>query len=164
MGVKVNKMNKEHITISTSELHCIKENGVLITHGIGSCVAIGLYDPINKIAGLAHCMLPDSKETKDNSNSAKFVDTATLKLINDMLCLGAEKSLLEAKVAGGASMFPSKDNSNRRGIGDRNIEAAVNILAMLGIPIVERCVGNIFARSVEFFVDDGYFNVRIIKK
>jgi chemotaxis protein CheD len=156
-------MNKEHITISTSELRCVKENVVLITHGIGSCVAIGLYDPINKIAGLAHCMLPNSKEIKDNSNTAKFVDTAAPKLVNDMLYLGAEKSLLEAKVAGGASMFQNKENSNRRRIGDRNIEAAINILAMLGIPIVEKCLGNIFARSVEFFADGEHFNVRIIK-
>ncbi len=55
--------------------------GLLTTIGLGSCVGIALYDKQNKIAGLAHIMLPSSKEIKNNENKAKFADTG-IQLIN----------------------------------------------------------------------------------
>ena len=71
------------LIVGMADMNIAKNTGVLITLGLGSCVGIALYDPVVKIAGLAHCMLPDSKEIRNNSNIAKFVDLATIKLTKD---------------------------------------------------------------------------------
>ena len=53
-----------------------KQNG-----GLGSCVGVALYDPVTKVSGLLHCMLPDSTQIRNNSNVAKFADTGIDELI-----------------------------------------------------------------------------------
>ena len=57
----------------------------LISYGLGSCVGIALYDPVTKIGGLAHIMLPDSKQARSTENPAKFADTALPKMLDDLL-------------------------------------------------------------------------------
>jgi chemotaxis protein CheD len=107
-------------------------------------------------------MLPDSKAIQSNQNVAKFVDTATVKLINDMLQLGAKKTMLKAKLAGGAQMFAYNTTNDNMRIGERNVEATIKILGALGIPIVGRDVGSTYGRTVELFADDGRFNIKTI--
>ena len=83
---------------------CISPNAIT-TLGLGSCVGIVLYDPIRKIAGMVHVMLPDSTKIINNENKAKFADTGIDLLISQMLSIGAERRSLVAKIAGGAQMF-----------------------------------------------------------
>jgi len=63
------------IKVGMADLNITMAPGILTTLGLGSCVGIALYDKQNKIAGLAHIMLPSSKEIKNNENKAKFADT-----------------------------------------------------------------------------------------
>ena len=77
----------------------------LTTLGLGSCVGVALYDPVTKIGGLLHCMLPDSTQFRNNSNIAKFADTGIDELIRQMKALGAVDTRIVAKIAGGAQMF-----------------------------------------------------------
>ena len=56
------------LIVGMADMNVAKDKGILITLGLGSCVGIALYDPVVKVAGLAHCMLPDSKEIKNNTN------------------------------------------------------------------------------------------------
>lgn len=65
----------EMIKVGMADLQLCKSPGVLTTLGLGSCVGVALYDPVNKIGGLLHCMLPDSTQFKNNSNTAKYADT-----------------------------------------------------------------------------------------
>ena len=65
----------ETIKVGMADLNICREPDCLTTIGLGSCVGIALYDSVTKITGLAHIMLPDSKEIRNNSNIAKFADT-----------------------------------------------------------------------------------------
>ena len=93
------------IKVGMADLKVCKCPDSLTTLGLGSCVGVALYDPISKVSGLLHCMLPDSTQIRNNSNVAKFADTGIDELIRQMVALGANKSRLVAKIAGGAQMF-----------------------------------------------------------
>ena len=71
------------IKVGMADLKVAKAPDILTTLGLGSCVGIALYDNVAKIGGLAHIMLPDSTQIKNNSNVAKFADTAIEQLIYD---------------------------------------------------------------------------------
>lgn len=149
--------------VGMADLSTIKESGILLTLGLGSCVGIALYDPISKVAGLAHCMLPNSKEIKNNSNIAKFVDLSTIKLTKDMLELGAKQNRIVAKIAGGAQMFSFGSTQESMRIGDRNVQATEYMLKRLGIRILAKDVGKNFGRTVELHAVDGKFVIKTIE-
>ncbi|MDR1532720.1 MAG: chemotaxis protein CheD [Clostridiales bacterium] len=145
-----------------ADLNVIKAPGMLTTLGLGSCVGIALYDSVNKVAGLAHCMLPDSTQIQNNSNIAKFVDTALIRLINNMGRSGANKRILKAKVAGGAQMFAFNSTNESMRIGDRNVDATLKMLREFNIPVVGRDTGANYGRTVELFAEDGRFVIKTI--
>ncbi len=150
------------IIVGMADLNVLKSPGILTTLGLGSCVGIALYDPINKVAGLAHIMLPDSNLIQNNSNVAKFADTATVKLIKDMMNIGARKELIKAKLAGGAQMFAFNSTNDSMRIGDRNVEASIKILRQLNIPILAKETGANYGRTVELHADTGKFVIKTI--
>ncbi len=150
------------IVVGMADLNITRAPGVLTTIGLGSCVGIALYDQVNKVAGLAHIMLPDSKQIQNNSNLAKFADTAAVKLVNDMVKIGARREALKAKIAGGAQMFAFSSTNESMRIGDRNVEATIKILGALRIPILGRDTGADYGRTVELYADDGRFVIKTI--
>ncbi len=150
------------ITVGMADLNVTKNPGVLTTLGLGSCVGIALYDPITKVAGLAHIMLPDSTQIKNNSNVAKFADTAMIKLIKDMTLLGANKDRLKAKIAGGAQMFSFSSTNESMRIGDKNVEATIKLLRQFNIPLLARETGDTYGRTVELYSEDGRFLIKTI--
>ena len=81
------------IKVGMADANVCKPPDVITTLGLGSCVGIVLYDPIMKIAGLVHVMLPDSTKIINNSNKYKFADTGIDKLIQDMEDIGALKEI-----------------------------------------------------------------------
>ena len=135
---------------------------MLTTLGLGSCVGISLFDRISKISGMAHIMLPSSKQARDSVNIAKFADTGIIDLINKMLGLGASRAAIVAKLAGGAQMFAFKDVSEVMRIGDRNIEAARHILSLVKIPVISEDVGANFGRTIELYSNDGSLLIKTI--
>jgi chemotaxis protein CheD len=145
-----------------ADLRAVKAPGALTTLGLGSCVGIALYDSSAKIAGLAHCMLPDSKLIANNSNTAKFVDTAIVKLVGDMIKMGARRELMKAKVAGGAQMFAYNAQNDQMRIGDRNVDSTLRVLAALKIPVIGRDTGDTYGRTVELYAEDGKFYIKTI--
>ncbi len=155
-------MTKNMIIVGMADLNVTRSPGILTTLGLGSCVGIALYDAKNKVAGLAHIMLPDSTQIQNNSNIAKFADTATVKLIDDMLRLGARKELLKAKIAGGAQMFAFTSKNENMAIGDRNVESTKKILSRLGIPLLASDCGADYGRTVELYAEDGRFLIKTI--
>jgi len=86
----------ETIKVGMADLKICKEPDCLTTIGLGSCVGIALYDPLTKISGLAHIMLPDSTQIKNNSVIAKFADTGIKKLYDDMIKAGANRTRIVA--------------------------------------------------------------------
>lgn len=103
----------------------IKRNsGTLHINGLGSCVGLSLYDPEHKVAGLAHIMLPNapSKHRMDIP-TGKYADIAVPELIKQMREKGADKKYLQAKIVGGAQMFPISNRKEAMPIGERECEA-----------------------------------------
>lgn len=152
----------EVVKVGMADYKVIKSFGILTTLGLGSCVGIALYDRIKKVAGLAHIMLPSSLEIKNNSNKAKFADTAIHELIEEMVLLGANRNSLVAKLAGGSQMFSFDSNTDILRIGERNIVASRKKLQELKIPIVAEDTGGNYGRTIELDSNDGSLLVKTI--
>ncbi len=128
---------------------------VLYTLGLGSCVAIVLWDPVSRIGGLAHAMLPAPSNGNAGANVTRFASTAVDALLAMMLDAGAQRATIRARLAGGASMFNALLNERGRRLGSRNIEAARAALARAGVPMDREDAGGTHGRSVCLNVDDG---------
>ncbi|MCL2577418.1 MAG: chemotaxis protein CheD [Defluviitaleaceae bacterium] len=150
------------IIVGMADLKAAKSPDVLKTLGLGSCIGIALYDPVTKVAGLAHIMLPDSKAITNNQNDAKFADTGVIKLIAEMERMGARKINMRAKIAGGAQMFAFNATNDSLRVGDRNAEASKKILQKVGIKLVAEETGANFGRTVELYAEDGNFLIKAI--
>src|SRR3990172_4455661 len=93
------------INVGIGELQVSRESDtVIVTRGLGSCVAVCFYDRIAKIAGMAHIMLPTDNGRSDHL-SARFADTGVPRLLEKMIQQGANPERLVVKMAGGARMF-----------------------------------------------------------
>lgn len=155
-------MSIETIKIGMADLNVTRAPNFLTTLGLGSCVGITLYDSVNKIAGLAHIMLPSSKEIKNNQNRAKFADTGIDELIECMIRIGASKNNLTAKIAGGAQMFNFNSDNNMLRIGDRNVIATKSKLKELNIKLISEDTGGNFGRTIILNSTDGSLYIKTI--
>jgi len=150
------------IKVGMADLQSSCHPCIITTLGLGSCVGIALYDPGKKIVGLAHIMLPSSQQAKNNTNIAKFADTAIVKLVDDMIKLGASKNQIVAKIAGGAQMFSFSDSSEIMRIGARNVAATKETLEQLKIPVLAEDTGGNYGRTIELFSEDGRLLIKTI--
>ncbi len=140
------------------------EEQTLSTIGLGSCVAIALFDGTSHVGGLAHVLLPSETLSRDRSNPAKFPSTAVPLLLTEMVRLGADPRRIIAKIAGGASMFAALIPSGGTNVGERNVVAVREALERAGVPLVAQDVGSDHGRSVFFSLADGRLEVRSLKK
>ena len=150
------------IKVGMADLKVCKAPDSLTTLGLGSCVGIAIYDKRTKIAGLAHIMLPSSKEIRNNANKAKFADTALDILIGELEKMGVRKSQLQAKIAGGAQMFSFNTNNDVLKVGQRNVIATKKKLKELGIRIVAEDTGGNYGRTIELDPTTGYLLIKTI--
>jgi chemotaxis protein CheD len=144
--------------------YAVATQGVIATIGLGSCVAIVLYDPVARIGGMAHILLPDETMSRDRSNPAKFPSTIVPILIDEMRRLGASRKRIRAKIVGGASMFSNLIPNGAMNIGERNVAAVRDVLESAKIPIVAADTGSDHGRSVYLSLDDGRVEVRSLRK
>ena len=136
----------------------------IISYGLGSCIGISIYDPQTKIGGLLHIMLPDSTQSRPSENPAKFADTGIPLMLADILQLGASRSRLVAKLAGGAQMFAFANATDIMRVGARNAAAAKKILQDLRIPVLAEDTGGTFGRTVQIDLATGIYKVKTIDK
>lgn len=136
----------------------------LISYGLGSCVGIALFDSVAKVGGLAHIMLPDSTQARSADNIAKFADTALPAMLSDIVKLGANKSRITAKIAGGAQMFTFTNATDIMRVGERNAEAVRAVLKKMDIRLIAEDTGGNYGRTVELKLDSGIFRVKTIDK
>jgi chemotaxis protein CheD len=127
---------------------------------LGSCVAICLWDPVTKIGGINHYMLPHWNG--NDLASPKFGNIAIEKLLERMIQLGAKKEHMQAKIVGGGDLI-SKGGSSML-IGERNIRVARLMLEEKGIPIIASSTGGRKGRKILFFTDTGEVRHKFIEK
>lgn len=140
---------------------CSGEDAVT-TLGLGSCVGIAIRDPSTGIGGLAHIMLPDSREIRNNENRPKFADTGIEDLVREIIKKGGNRSRLVAKIAGGAQMFSFGSKSTMIRVGERNVEASKKKLSELRIPLLAEDTGKTYGRTVVFYPKTGDFLIRAV--
>ena len=154
---------RSEIRVKVADYAVADGGTVLVTVGLGSCVAIALHDPQARVGGLAHILLPSTGMSQDRANRAKFPSTAVPLLCDRMQALGARAGRIRAKIVGGASMFTSLLSATGLQIGERNVVATRAALERAGIPIVAQEVGGDYGRSVYFDVRDGSLIVKSLR-
>jgi chemotaxis protein CheD len=133
---------------------------VLVTHALGSCIAVLLYDPVARVAGLLHYMLPESSLDPEKSGKLPFLfaDTGITLLLQNVLRLGAAKSRLVVVAAGGAEML---DTSRTFNIGHRNHIAMRKFFWKAGVIVHKEEIGGTSSRTVSIDVASGRVQLRM---
>ena len=152
----------KEIIVKVADWAAERGDGVIVTLGLGSCVAIMLHDPQMKAGAMVHVLLPSRSLAHDTSNLAKFPESAVPLLVERLKALGAEPRRIVAKLAGGASMFSQLMTPGTIQMGERNIVASRNALRAASIPIVKEAVGGERGRSIRFHVKDGRVEIRSV--
>ena len=150
------------IRVKVADYAVAQGDVVLSSVGLGSCIAIALYDARSGVGGLAHILVPSPSLSRDTSNPAKFPSTAIPLLVEEMRRKGASQEIT-AKIAGGASMFASLIPSGGINMGERNAVATRQALVDAGLPLVAEDCGGEHGRSVYFHLRDGRLEVRSLK-
>jgi chemotaxis protein CheD len=114
---------------------------------LGSCVAVCLHDPVKRIGGLNHFLLP--KAPGGGDTSTRYGDTAMRRLLVEMLRRGSKVSNLEATVIGGACVLHAY-LGNKASLGLQNVRMALDALEMARVPVLLRDVGGNRGRHVTF--------------
>ncbi len=131
----------------------------LVTHALGSCIAVAMHDPVAGVGGLLHLMLPESRidPAKAEARPAMFADTGITYLLSEMALKGALKRRLSLWVAGGAQVI---DDGGVFNIGKRNYLAVRKILWQGGLLLRGEEVGGTVSRTVRLEVGSGRFWLR----
>ncbi len=119
----------------------------IITHGLGSCIGVAIFDPTAQVGGLLHYMLPEGREhpEKAAANPLLFGDTGIPRLFKAAYALGAEKHRLVVKIAGGASLI---DGGGLFNVGKRNFLLARKLMWKNGVTVAAETVGGALSRTV----------------
>ena len=153
------------VRVKVADYAVRRGNDIIATIGLGSCVAIVLYDKDTKVGALAHILLPSMAMSRETSNPAKFPETIVPIMLEEMRSLGVtQTSRINAKIVGGASMFGQLVNGTGINVGERNIAATKEALVAAGIPLIAEDTGLDYGRSVYFHLADGRVEVRSLKK
>ncbi len=132
---------------------------VLVTYALGSCIAVAMHDPVTKVGGLLHYMLPESAidARKALQNPFMFADTGIPRLIDALQAAGGDGKRMVVRLAGGAQVLDSQGVFQ---IGKRNYLAARRILWKAGILIAAEAVGGEVSRTTRLEVGTGRLWVR----
>jgi len=127
---------------------------VIVTYALGSCIAVCVYDPTHRVAGMIHYMLPLAKASPDKAAAkpAMFADTGIPLLFDQIFAFGCDKADLIVKVVGGGNLH---DENGTFQIGKRNHTLVRKLLWKNGIMTAAEDVGGQKSRTVRLFVADG---------
>lgn len=130
------------------------QEAVLVTYALGSCIAVAVYDPVARVGGMIHYMLPES--TIDPAKAVErpymFADTGIPLLFRKAHECGADKKRLVVRVAGGARVM---DDQGVFDIGRRNYIALRKILWKAGVLIHGEQVGGTNSRTLRLEIATG---------
>ena len=130
----------------------------LVTYSLGSCLGLAIYDPVNRVGGLLHMMLPDSAidPGKARTCPCMFVNTGVPRLFHAVYELGGQKARLVVKVAGGAQFL---DDHHIFNIGERNLQALTLLVGRNGSSIHASAVGGRISRTLRLNLETGRVSI-----
>jgi chemotaxis protein CheD len=134
---------------------------LLVTYALGSCIGVALFDPVARVGGLLHAMLPTSSLDRERAlkNPERFVDTGVPALFKACYRLGAEKHRIVVKVAGGARMVGTNGRDSFQ-TGKRNVLMFKKLLWKNGVLLKGEDTGDSLSRTVTLDLATGEFLVK----
>ena len=144
----------EHVVGISDMKVSSRTEDVLITYSIGSCLGVTVYDPVGKLGGMMHCMLPLSKIDVEKAKMVPcmFVDTGLSCFLAELFKLGAKKDQLIIKVAGASNVL---DNKKIFRIAERNYTVLRTILTQNSIPVAAEDIGGTVSRTLKLCIKTG---------
>jgi chemotaxis protein CheD len=132
----------------------------IVTHALGSCIAVCIYEPRSGVGGLLHFLLPDANINPERARTqpAAFANSGLPLLFQAAYELGLEKSRCRVRLVGGADVARAEGTSLLN-VGKRNLLAARNILWKNGLLVEAEATGGSTARSVSLQLSDGTLQV-----
>ncbi|HKS06569.1 MAG TPA: chemotaxis protein CheD [Gemmatimonadaceae bacterium] len=157
------RANVVEARVKVAHMAALAETGRIVTVGLGSCVAITLWDKARRVGALAHVLLPEPHAGGAVENPAKFATTAVPALEEAMRECGSRGPYV-ATLTGGASLFGQLLKMRGENVGGRNTAAALAALERANIPVVGSDTGGDYGRTVTLDVADGSVTVRSVSK
>ena len=135
----------------------------LVIHGLGSCVAVFVYDPETRVGGLAHILLPAPPAGGPGERAGRYATTAIETMIEESIRKGARREGLLAKITGGSRMFSFDAANARVTVGDKNVQAAMRALGEAGVQVIGTDVGGMSGRTVVADLSDGTLTITTVR-
>jgi chemotaxis protein CheD len=142
--------NTRRWVLNIGELAAGEESGVIVCHGLGSCIGLFLYDRTRKVGGGAHIFLPGSGK----EGATEFAENAFFTLLREMIALGCNPEGLRAKIIGGATVLSAATE-----IGERNARSVRKLIRDHKIFLASADTGGQVSRTGRFFLEDGSLQV-----
>lgn len=152
----------DRIVVSLGEVAAALAPAELAALGLGSCVAVTLWDGDARVGGMAHILLPSPPPGRPDPVE-RYASSAVPRLLERVIALGADRSRLVATLAGGSAMFAALQPPGAVQAGERNVLAAHEALRAAGIPLRGEWVGGDFGRSVRFDLATGAVTVSSVR-
>ena len=133
---------------------------VLACLGLGSCVGVSVYDPVTRVGGMAHIVLPESPPDA-SGKVGRYADLGVPLLLREVEALGACPSRLVAKMAGGAQIAMGSGVRDLFAIGSRNAAAVRAALERAGVYLAAADIGGNRGRSLRLYLDSGLVVVSV---
>lgn len=147
-------------TVDIADMQVTAEpDGVLVTYALGSCIAVMVWDPVKKVSGMIHYMLPQASTSPEKAKTKPymFADTGIPLLFHAMYAKGCDKRNLVVKVAGGAALLTNTDVFE---IGKRNHLILRKMLWKAGVPISSEDVGGTSFRTAHLYNGSGRVTIK----
>lgn len=127
---------------------------VLVTYSLGSCLGVSVHDPVARVGGLLHFMLPDSRINPDKAREqpSMFADTGLAAFLNELFAMGATRRTLVVKLAGGSKVLKDGEFFD---IGRRNLLMAKKLLWKNDLPVVSERTGGEVSRTLRLRMGEG---------
>jgi chemotaxis protein CheD len=135
-------------------------SATLVTHSLGSCIGVAVYDSVAKVGGMLQFMFPDSKLDPGNAknNPFMFADTAVPLFLESCYKLGVEKYRMAVKLAGGAQLIKASEAFS---IGKRNHKVLGQILSDAQLPIEAEDVGGSLSKTMRLSIATGEVSLKV---
>ncbi|MFA6988909.1 MAG: hypothetical protein WC197_02465 [Candidatus Gastranaerophilaceae bacterium] len=151
-----------NLNVGLGEIKIAKKTACsIVAPGLGSCIGLLMYDKANDIAGMAHVVLPETKDLKF-PNPGKYANTGVEALLNQLIEQGSNRNNLKIYIAGGAQMFSFEKGSNILNVGTRNILAVKTELTRLNLRLVNTHTGGNKGRTFKIDLPEGKITVKCI--
>ena len=153
------------VHVGMADMKVLKGTGTFTCIGLGSCIGVAALDPVAKVGGMLHVMLPEAFEGRTGEKPGKFADTGIPAFVDQLEGMGAHRTRLRIALAGGAQVFRFGEASGGRlEIGARNAMAVTTMLKKLGLRAIAQDVGGTKGRTMTLDMETGDVRLRALKE